>query len=83
MHIQQQQTAQQEQAEASDRSEPAAQMIGQSSQHQQCDDGADGVGDDGHRDAGVGEPVLRPVDVVQGDRRGRRGKRDHQGDYRR
>lgn len=31
VHIQQQQTAQQEQAEASDRSEPAAQMIGQSS----------------------------------------------------
>jgi hypothetical protein len=32
VHVQQQQTAQQEQAEAGDRSEPAAQMIGQSSQ---------------------------------------------------
>ena len=68
VHVQQQQTAQQEQAEAGDRGGPAAQMIGQSSQHQQCGDGADGVGDDGHRDAGVGEPVLGPVDVEQGDR---------------
>ena len=35
VHVQQQQTAQQEQAKAGDRGDPAAQMIGQSSQHQQ------------------------------------------------
>ena len=41
-------------------------MIGQSSQHQQSGDAADRVADDGHRDAEVSEPFLRPVDVAQG-----------------
>jgi len=77
VHVQQQQTAQQEQAEADDRGEPATQMIGQSSQHQKSCASTDGVGDDGHGDTEVAEPVLTPVDVVDGDRRRRRSKRRH------
>lgn len=42
VHVEQQQTAQQEQAEAGDRGGPSAQMIGQSSQRQQCGEGGGG-----------------------------------------
>jgi hypothetical protein len=41
-------------------------MIGQLSQHQQCGEGGQVVGDDGQRDAGVGEPVFGPIPVEQG-----------------
>jgi hypothetical protein len=80
MHVQQHQAAQHEQAEGGERRGPPTHVAGQPSQYQQRADSADGVGDDGHRDAGVGEPVLGPVDVEQGDRRAHRGKRGHQGD---
>ena len=57
-----------EQAEAGERGLLADRQGPQPSQYQQCAAGGDGVGDDGHRDAGVGEPVLCPVDDEHWDR---------------
>ena len=84
MHAQRQQTAQQEQAKASDHSAPAAQMNGPSSAGPtSAAMMPTASGDNGHSDDGVRRSRPPPVDTLQKISAPPAANESHQGDYRR